>query len=282
MVPATPLHVAMTKAMIATISKEKVTAAARRVGATAIFPTPALRTKSMAVPKRTEKVLAFSDCKSQQIQPSLRLRPDEADLLTRLARRTPPALSQAQDSLWKEWEARQNLTNRLTAATNLMIVLARFTRALAGQVPPDIEQIIQVARVQELISTVGPATLLSLQTASSIIVARTRLLQESKLDFALSRELVALPATGPGLFNGRLAEVVKTYSDRATATSALVGDQFLITGLEHRGSSPKAQDARALAPTRPPIGLGRGRLEPGTWSRMRSTDPTEAEAEEPQ
>jgi hypothetical protein len=41
---------------------------------------------------------------------------------------------------------------------------------------------------------------------------------------------MALPAIGPGLFNGRLAEVVKAHSDRANATSALLGDQVLIAG----------------------------------------------------
>jgi hypothetical protein len=227
-VPSMPLHATRAKAMATTISKEKVTAAARKVGVQSIYPSAALRVKSMQVPKRTEKVLAFSDSKSQQVQPSLRLKPDEADIFTRLARRSLPSLGLAQDSLWKEWEARQKLTNRLTAATNLMIVLARYTRALAERSPPDVEQIIMAARVQELITTVGPATLLTLQTASTIIAARTRLLQEAKLDTTLAKELMALPPIGPGLFNGRLAEVVKTYSDRAAATSALLGDQVLI------------------------------------------------------
>jgi hypothetical protein len=93
-----------------------------------------------------------------------------------------------------------------------------------------VEQIIRVARVQELVSTVGPAMLLTRQTASTIIAARTRLLQEAKLDLTLAKELMALSPIGPGLFNGRLAEVVKTYSDRAAATSALLGDQVLIAG----------------------------------------------------
>jgi hypothetical protein len=188
-VPAMPLHAAMAKAMATTISKDKVMAAARKVGTQSIYPSAALRVKSMVVPKRPEKVLTFPDSKSQQVEPSLRLKPDEADILTRLARRSLPSLGQAQDSLWKEWEARQNLTNRLTAATNLMIVLARYTRALGERDPPDVEQIIRVARVQELISTVGPATLLTLQTASTIIAARTRLLQEARLDTTLAREL---------------------------------------------------------------------------------------------
>jgi hypothetical protein len=60
-VPAMPLHAAMAKAMITTVSKQKVTAAARKIGCQNVYPSAALHIKSMTLPKKTEKVLAFSD-----------------------------------------------------------------------------------------------------------------------------------------------------------------------------------------------------------------------------